>query len=94
MKLAVLCLSLAALFVGGTQLEARSHFSFNVGPVFAPPAYVVAPAPAPAYIQERTYVDAWGYPYSRQAVVVQPAPVYYPVAPSPIFNFGFGWTFR
>lgn len=92
MKLTVLGLTLAALFIGGTQLEARSHFSFNIGPVFAPPAYVVQPYPA--YVQQRTYVDSWGYPYHREAVVVQPAPAYYPVAPQPFYSFGFGWRVR
>lgn len=90
MKLTILGLTLAALFVGGTQLEARNYFSFNVGPVFAPPAYVVQ---SPRYVHQRTYIDTWGYPYT-EAVVVQPAPVFYPVAPRPAFNFGFGWTVR
>lgn len=92
MKITVLCLAIAALFVG-TQLEARSHFSFNVGlgPFFAPQAYVVQPAPVvPAY----TYVDPMGYPYGRPAVVMQPAPVYYPVAPAAPVSFGFGWKIR
>lgn len=98
MKLTVLFLTLASLFVGGTQLEARSYFSFNVGPVFSAPAYapgyVVERYPAPAYVQQRTYVNPWGYPTYTESVVVRPAPVYRVVTPPPVFNFGFGWSSR
>jgi len=96
MKFAALCslFLLGALFLGPTgSLEAkhRNYFSFNVGPMFAPaPAYVVQPYPA--YVEQRTYVDAWGYPY-REAVVVQPAPQVVYAQPAPI-SFGFGWMFR
>ena len=90
MKLTVLALTLAALFVGGTQLEARTYVSFNVGPVFSPPAYVVERYPH--YVQQHTYVNPWGYPAYTQSVIVQPAPVYYPVAPRA--SFGFGWMVR
>lgn len=93
MKLTILALTLATLFVGGTQLEARTHISFNVGPVFAPPppAYVVERYPS--YVQQRTVIDPWGAPAYTEAVVVRPAPVYYAV-PRPAYGFGFGWSFR
>jgi hypothetical protein len=104
MKLsAILCTVLfTALFIVGFRpsLEAKHHssFSFNVGTFFPSyaPAYVVNPYP-PAYVEQRVYVDPYGYPV-RESVYVQPRPYYYPAPvayPRPVVSgFSFGARFR
>lgn len=102
MKLTTLCvtLALAAAFIVGPKfaLEARHHHSrvsVNMGPVIS-----CAPAPVvvqqyPAYVQDRVYVDPYGYSYSER-VYVEPAPRAYYVYPRPAFFSGFslGFNFR
>lgn len=97
----VLCtIAFAALFIVGhtPSLEAKHHnrFSFNIGTFFPGPAYVAAPVyPAyPAYVENRVYVDPYGYPmYEQMYVAPRPyRPVY--VAPPVWTGFSFGARFR
>ena len=99
MKLSFICtaLVLALAFIVGPNLSLeakhRNYFSFNFGGpayAYAPPAVVV---PAPAVVEQRYYVDPYGYP-CYDTVYVQPRPYY--VYPRPAFysGFSFGVGFR
>lgn len=98
MKLSFFCTAfvLAVALIAGPKfsLEAkhRNYFSLNFGPAFAypPPAVVVQPS-YPTIVEQRYYVDPYGYP-SYNTVYVQPAPrAYYVYPPRPAFYSGFSF---
>ncbi len=100
MKLSILCsvLLLTAFFVVGPKLslEAKhhTHFSLNFGPLISTPGYVVEQQ-YPTYVEERVYVNPYGYyPYPvRERVYVQPAPrtYVYPSRPAVYTGFSLGF---
>ena len=93
---------LSALFLFGPtfSLEARhhhhhrhNHFSVGFGPVIsvAPRPYIIERSPA--YIENRVYVDPYGYAY-KERIYVEPARTcVYPSQPALFTGFSFGINF-